>query len=69
MLNMAADPSALASAARVIDGFLLNAPNEFGESRYEFMRIAFVLPLAVQFEVMDDVRTVIVHDAWSVDQR
>ena len=33
------------------------------------MRVGFVFPLGVQFEVMDDVRTVIVHDVWRIDRK
>ena len=39
----------------------------FGESRYDAVRVGFVLPLGVQFEVFDDVRTVIVYDVWRID--
>jgi hypothetical protein len=48
---------------------LIAVPNEFGESRYELIRIGFAFPFGVQFEVMDDVRTVIVHDVWRIDQK
>jgi hypothetical protein len=30
--------------------------------------VGFVHPLGVQFEVMDDVQTVIVHDVWRIDR-
>jgi hypothetical protein len=33
------------------------------------MRIGFVEPPGIQFEVMDDVRTVIVHDVWRIDRK
>jgi hypothetical protein len=69
LLQAAADATAVAGAARAIDGQLLAAPSEFGESRYEGMRVGFERPLGVQFEVMDDVRTVIVHDVWRIDRR
>lgn len=63
-----ADSAGLISAAREIDKRLVAAPLEFGESRYDTVRIGFVLPLGVQFEVLDDVRTVIVYDVWRVDK-
>ena len=39
---------------------LVADPLDFGESRYDQVRIGFERPLAVQFEVLEDVRTVIV---------
>ena len=68
-LKSAADPGILAAAAREFDQHLITSPKEFGESRYDAMRIGFVFPIGVQFEVMDDVRTVIVHDVWRIDRR
>ena len=56
-------------AAKEIDRHLLTNPHDFGESRYGVMRIGLVWPLGVQFEVMDDVRTVIVHDIWRIDRK
>lgn len=69
LLKIASDPSGVAAAAREIDQHLTAAPNEFGESRYDAMRVGYVFPLGVQFEVMEDVRTVIVHDVWRIDRR
>jgi hypothetical protein len=69
LLQASSDPQLLATAARELDRRLINDPNGFGESRYELIRIGFVFPLGIQFEVMDDVRTVIVHDAWRIDQK
>jgi hypothetical protein len=62
-------PSNLAATAREIDLRLITAPKEFGESRYDAMRVGFMFPLGVQFEVMDEVRTVIVHDVWRIDRQ
>jgi hypothetical protein len=62
------DRDLLAASARQIDQCLLDAPGEFGESRYDAVRIGFAFPLGVHFEVLDDVRTVIVHDVWRIDQ-
>ncbi len=59
----------LAAAARAIDKRLVANPDQFGESRYDTVRVGFVLPLGVQFEVMDNVHTVIVYDVWRVDKK
>jgi hypothetical protein len=58
------DPMTLVKASRNIDTQLRADPYEFGESRQANVRIGFERPLAVQFEVLDDVRTVIVFDVW-----
>ena len=63
------DAAIIAAAAKQIDRFLSAAPQEFGESRYDTIRISFVPPLGVQFEVLDDVQTVIVYDVWRIDRR
>ena len=67
LLEDAADANEIANAARGIDQILLAAPKDFGESRYDTIRAGFGFPLGVQYEVMDDVRTVIVHDVWRID--
>jgi hypothetical protein len=69
MLQAATDPTILAAAARGIDRHLLSGPASFGESRYDTIRIGFVYPLGIHFELMDDVRTVIVHDVWRIDRK
>ncbi len=58
-----------ASAARDVDGHLMSDPFGFGESRYDDVRVGFVLPLGVEYEVLKDVRTVIVHGAWRIGNR
>jgi hypothetical protein len=55
------------AAARSIDRQLLIGPANFGESRFETVRIAFERPLAVLFEVQDDVQTVIVYEVWLIE--
>jgi hypothetical protein len=52
----------LAKAARSIDAQLYSNPYDFGESRHENVRIGFERPLVVQYEVLEDVQTVIVFD-------
>ena len=69
ILQNALDSGAIATAARQIDQHLIAAPMTFGESRYDTVRVGFALPLGVQFEVLDDVRTVIVYDVWRIDRK
>jgi hypothetical protein len=69
LIKTSTDAIVLAAAAREVDQNLMAAPKQFGESRYEAMRVGFGYPLGVQFEVMDDVRTVIVHDTWRIDRK
>lgn len=56
-----------AAAARDIDKLLGSQPLHFGESRFDAVRVGFVRPLGVQFEVLADVNTVIVYDVWRID--
>ena len=69
ILSNSAERARLAAAAREIDRCLVADPLSFGETRYETVRVGFVLPLGVQFEVLDDVHTVIVYDVWRVDRK
>ncbi|MEX2172453.1 MAG: hypothetical protein WD851_24240 [Pirellulales bacterium] len=69
LLKTADDPQALVDAGREVDRLLLNDPNAFGESRYDTVRVGFAHPLGILFEVMDDVRTVIVFDLWRIDRK
>lgn len=71
LLHESTEPfaSLVAGAVREIDALLLDSPNAFGESRYDNLRIGFVNPLGVDFEVMDDLRTVVVHDVWRITRR
>jgi hypothetical protein len=59
----------LAAAARDMDQYLSVDPTGFGESRYDNVRVGFSWPLGVQYEVIEDVRTVIVYDLWRIDVR
>ena len=63
------EPARLAAAAKEIDQHLSADPKAFGESRYDTVRVGFVRPLGVQYEVIDDVRTVIVYDVWRIDPK
>ena len=69
ILAGAPDGTMLVAAARELDRHLAADPNEFGESRYDTVRIGFMLPLGVQFETLNDVRTVIVYDVWRIDRK
>jgi hypothetical protein len=68
ILAGASDADLVAAAARDIDQRLLADPTAFGESRYDTVRVGFVRPLGVQFDVMHEVRTVIVYDVWRIDR-
>ena len=59
----------VAAAARRIDLNLTSGPASFGESRHDTVRIGFELPLGIHFEVLEDVRTVIVYDVWRTDRK
>ena len=67
MLRNSGDAKVLSEAAMRIDSALAVDPIGFGESRYDTLRIGFVRPLAVQYDVMSDVRTIIVYDVWRID--
>jgi hypothetical protein len=60
----AADRSALAAAADLIDLLLKTDPHSQGESRFGDMRILIRPPLAVNFKVSEPDRTVLVSDVW-----
>jgi len=49
---------------REIDFWLARDPLDFGESRFDTVRLGVVRPLAVLFDVLDDPPTVIVLDIW-----
>ncbi|HEY4232744.1 MAG TPA: hypothetical protein VGM76_04945 [Lacipirellulaceae bacterium] len=66
-LSNAAERANIAAAAKDIDQQLIADPTALGESRYDEVRIGFVRPLGVQFEVLEDVRMVVVHDVWRID--
>jgi len=55
-------------AVREIDFWLAPRPLDFGESRYDTVRVGFVAPIAVQFDVLADPPTVIVLDIWRIDR-
>jgi hypothetical protein len=67
ILSERTNQTRIVAAARAIDRHLINAPLEFGESRYDTVRIGFERPLGVLYEVLDDVRTVIVYEVWLIE--
>ena len=64
-----ADFILVGSAAKELEGQLVSNPYDVGESRDRGTRVGFVKPLAVQYEVIDDVATVIVFGVWRTDRR
>lgn len=60
----ATDENALIRVVREIDFWLARAPMNFGESRFDDVRLGVVRPIAVLFDVLDDPPTVIVLDIW-----
>lgn len=58
------DSSELVRRVREIDFWLARDPLDFGESRFDTVRLAVEGPLAVLFDVLDDPPTVIVLDIW-----
>lgn len=69
ILRQRADDPQIVAAARALDSRLARKPLDVGESRYDNVRIGFELPLAVQYEVLEDVRTVIVYDVWWINRK
>ena len=64
LIRDAADREACLLWIREIDFWLARGPLDFGESRYDTIRLGVVAPLAVLFDVLDDPPTVIVLDIW-----
>jgi mRNA-degrading endonuclease RelE of RelBE toxin-antitoxin system len=69
LASAASEPSRVATAARLIDSQLAKDPIEFGESRYDAVRVAFKRPLGIQYEVLEDVKTVVVYSVWRIDMK
>ena len=55
-------------AVREIDFWLARGTLDFGESRYDTVRVGFMTPIAVQFDVLADPPTVIVLDIWRIER-
>lgn len=69
LFSRADEVEMLAVIVREIDRRLFNKPDEFGESRYDAVRVGFVRPLGVLFEIHHDIRTVIVYGVWRTDRK
>lgn len=69
LLAASSEAAVLVEAARQIDQQLHSNPNDFGESRHEIIRIGFLEPLALEFEVLEDAKTVIVFNVWITKRR
>lgn len=63
------DRAAVTSAAATIDALLRENPQALGESREDSLRITFVAPLGVDFEVVEEDRIVYVLSVWLIDRR
>lgn len=64
LIEAANASSELIRVVREIDFWLARDPLDFGESRFDTVRLGVVRPLAVLFDVLDDPPTVIVLDIW-----
>ena len=62
----ASDRSAVSAAANTIDRLLKSSPHDRGESRSGTVRIFFVDPLGVFFDLQEEDRIVSVLRVWSV---
>lgn len=62
----AEDRTSIVAALRVMDRALVKDPNLRGESRQGNVRIDFHHPLGVEFEVIEETRTVYVLAVWSI---
>jgi plasmid stabilization system protein ParE len=59
----------LGDTIRSINQQLVTDPLDFSESRPDGVRIGFKDPLAFYYEVLEDVRTVILLTIWRIDRR
>ena len=64
--NRAEDRDAVAAASNEIDRVLGGSPGLVGESRGGNARVMFVRPLGVDYEVLEEDRTVRVLTVWRV---
>ena len=63
------DRNAVAAAAAEIDRQLATRGDTFGESREAGIRVCFVAPLGVEFEVMLETQTILVLSVWTYRPR
>lgn len=63
------DRQAVTSAAAMLDAELRDDPETKGESRRPGVRILICRPMAIEYEVIEDDRTVYVLSAWTTERR
>jgi hypothetical protein len=66
MWSQSEDRAAVASASNEVDRLLAFSPHSQGESRGGNARVTFVRPIGVDYEILDDDRTVRVLTVWRV---
>ncbi len=59
----------LGDTVRSINKQLVANPFNFGESREAGFYIGFDRPLAINYQILEDVRTVVVIEIWRIDHR
>ncbi len=65
--SLAPDPTAVAASTDRIDYHLTFAPLSFGESRESSLRrVAYLAPLRVEYEVVEDDKRVVVLGVFAV---
>ena len=65
--SLATDASAVAASTDRIDYYLTCAPLSFGESRESSLhRVAYLAPLGVEYEVVEDDKRVVVLRVFAV---
>jgi hypothetical protein len=69
LITAAPEEQGLIRIVREIDFWLARDPLNFGESRFDTVRLGVVRPIAVLFDVLDDPPTVIVLDIWNFERR
>ena len=60
----ASDHNAVTSAANVMDQLLAKDPETQGEARFDTVRSLLIVPLGVDFEIIELDRIVYVLSAW-----
>jgi hypothetical protein len=63
------DKDDLALVIKKLDRWLSRFPQDVGESRFENVRLGFLPPLGILFEILENPPTVIVVDVWRTDRK
>ena len=69
LLQTAEDAGSLLKSVKEINKALSTFPKIFGESRTEDVRVAFVHPLALLFQIVAESDNVIVLAIWRIDPK